>query len=348
MLNAPYSDKTLMRNTLAYALAASTGHYAPRTRFCEVWLGEQYQGVYVLTEKIKRDKHRVDIQKYREGATPEETGFIVKIDKDTGTRTFSWRGVRAPGHYSANFHCDYPQTEDLGREMQSYIRGYLTEFEQRLHAPGDTPQNCRWCDSRAGWLDYIDLDSFVDYMIIQELAKNVDGYRLSTFMHKHAEADGGKLVLGPLWDVNLGFDNADYGNTHTPDGWAFEGCPDGPCHGNRNGRPLSSPFPFWWARLLEESVFTDRLRCRWDELRRGDFSDAALTTRIADLQATLAEAQARNFEKWPILRRHVWPNPVISGSWEAEVERMRAWILSRTAWMDRAIASMPHAGGECE
>ena len=111
---------------------------------------------------------------------------------------------------------------------------------------------------------------------------------------------------------------------------------------------LSSPFPFWWARMLEESVFTDRLRCRWDELRRGDFSDAALTTRIADLQATLAEAQARNFEKWPILRRHVWPNPVISGSWEAEVERMRAWILSRTAWMDRAIASMPQAGGECE
>ena len=101
-------------------------------------------------------------------------------------------------------------------------------------------------------------------------------------------------------------------------------------------------------RALEEAVFTDRLHCRWDELRRGDFSDAALTTRIADLQATLAEAQARNFEKWPILRRHVWPNPVISGSWEAEVERMRAWILSRTAWMDRAIASMPHSGGGCE
>ena len=87
VLNAPYSDKTLMRNALAYGLAAATGQYAPRTKFCELLLNGQYQGVYLLVEKIKRDKDRVDVQKFHAGQAPEETGYIIKVDKNTGKRT---------------------------------------------------------------------------------------------------------------------------------------------------------------------------------------------------------------------------------------------------------------------
>jgi spore coat protein CotH len=92
-----YSDKTLMRNALAYGLAAATGQYAPRTRFCEVLLNGRYQGVYLLVEKIKRDRHRVDVQKFQEGVAPEETGFLLKIDKNTGgeLRKCSWLRFKA-------------------------------------------------------------------------------------------------------------------------------------------------------------------------------------------------------------------------------------------------------------
>jgi hypothetical protein len=93
--------------------------------------------------------------------------------------------------------------------MQSYIHDYITEFEQRLSQPDVTPAQCRWCETHADWSAYIDLPSFVDYMIVQELGRNVDGYRLSTFMYKQAQSDGGLLAMGPMWDLNLAFDNAD-------------------------------------------------------------------------------------------------------------------------------------------
>jgi hypothetical protein len=86
------------------------------------------------------------------------------------------------------------------------------------------------------------------------------------------------------------------------------------------------------------------LRCRWDELRAGEFSDAALDQRIDGMRAQLSEPQARNFAQWPILDRHVWPNPAVSGSWESEVDRMRDWIMQRTSWLD---ASIPQTSGDC-
>ena len=173
-----YSDKTLMRNALAYSLAAATGQYAPRTKFCEVVLNGQYEGVYLLVEKIKRDKHRVDVQKFHAGATPEETGFIVKIDKNTGSQSYHWRGLlvhrdgdQRSGWRPAALHCDYPKSEDLSQDMQRYIQDYITEFEQRLSEPGMAPNSCRWCETKSGWIDYIDVPSFVDYMIVQELVR---------------------------------------------------------------------------------------------------------------------------------------------------------------------------------
>ena len=172
-----YSDKTLMRNALAYGLAAATGQYSPRTRFCEVVLNGQYQGVYLLVEKIKRDKHRVDIQKFHAGATPQQTGFIVKIDKNTGSPSYRWSGLlvhdgnQRSGWRRAAFHCDYPKSDDLSQEMQRYIQDYITEFERRLSEPEARPDSCQWCDSKSGWFDYIDVPSFVDYMIVQEMVR---------------------------------------------------------------------------------------------------------------------------------------------------------------------------------
>ena len=145
--------------------------------------------------------------------------------------------------------------------------------------------------------------------------RNVDGYRLSTFLHKQAEADGGLLEMGPVWDFNLAFDNADYGGTHNPEGWTFDACPDCPeCRSEQRGCCCRdgtwSPFPFWWAALIAQPRFSDQLRCRWDGLRATEFSDAALDHRIDEMRVELSEAQARNFAQWQILNTHLWPNPV--------------------------------------
>lgn len=274
---------------------------------------------------------------------------------------FSWQGLT--GSLSGSrwpFQLDYPKADDLTTEMQDYIVSTFGEFEEKLNDPSATPRGCRYC--HPSWTDYIDIDSFVDYMIVQEISKNVDGYRLSTYFHKQADSDGGLFVMGPIWDVNLGFDNADYvslltpflvqacafawqalsfavqGGGHDPTGWVMD-------MGSRRGRGCSAGcYPFWWRRFLEEEAFTQRLRCRWDALRRAQLSDAALTARIADHQAVLMEAQARNFETWHILGTYVWPNPSVEDTWQEEVDRMRDWILTRARWLDRSI---PPAAAAC-
>ena len=121
--------------------------------------------------------------------------------------------------------------------------------------------------------------------------------------------------MGPVWDFNLAFDNADYGGTHNPEGWTFDACPDCPeCRGEQRGCCCRdgtwSPFPFWWAALIAQPRFSDQLRCRWDGLRATEFSDAALDHRIDEMRVELSEAQARNFAQWQILNTHLWPNPV--------------------------------------
>jgi hypothetical protein len=139
------------------------------------------------------------------------------------------------------------------------------------------------------------------------------------------------------------------GGTDDPHGWLFDACPDCPaCRGQQRGCCCRdgtwSSFPFWWEALLSQPRFADLLRCRWDELRAGEFSDAALDQRIDGMRAQLSEPQARNFAQWPVLDRHVWPNPAVSGSWESEVDRMRDWIMQRTSWLD---ASIPQTSGDC-
>ena len=181
ILYAPYTDKTLMRNALAYTLAARMGRYAPRVRFCEVVLNKAYIGVYVLSEKIKRDGDRVDLVQM--GAAdlraPEISGgYIFKKDKrDPGDNIITTsQGV--------DFIIIEPGKEELDGPQTNWLRNHLNDFEEVLSATGDIDA-------------YIDLLSFVDNFLLVELSKNIDGYRLSTYYHKDR---GGKIAAGPVWD----------------------------------------------------------------------------------------------------------------------------------------------------
>jgi spore coat protein CotH len=220
ILFAPYNDKSLLRDVLAYKLGRDMGRYAPRTKYCEVVLNGQYDGVYVLIEKIKRDKNRVDINKL----DPDEIsgnsltgGYIIKVDKTTGSGGDGWFSTYPPANNQNGqkifFQYEEPKSEDIVSEQQQYIQQFIASFENVL--AGDN-----FKDPVDGYAKYIDVDSFIDYFIINEVTKNVDAYRLSTFLHKQRDSDGGKLVMGPIWDYNLGFGNADYCTQGNPEGFA--------------------------------------------------------------------------------------------------------------------------------
>jgi len=320
VLQGPYSDKSLMRNVLSYRWANEMGRYAPRTRFVEMFLNSDdstvgmadYMGVYVLMEKIKIGPNRVDITELEPGddAEPEIAGgYIIKKDKlDGDDQTFSTSRGQSLIYQD-------PNGPDLAPAQREWIRNYVNSFEAALYGPAfNDPVN--------GYAKFIDVDSFIDLHILVELTKNIDGFRLSTYMHKDR---AGKLTMGPAWDYNLSLGNADYLTGWLPTGWYFSQLGDG-------------DYPYW-RRLFEDPEFKLRYADRWFALRRDLFTTGRLLGMVEDYATLLDEPAARNFDRWRILGQYVWPNWYIARTFREEIVWMQKWLADRLAWLDGQIAT---------
>ncbi len=325
ILYGPYSDKTLLRNVLIFALSNQIGRYATRTALGELFLNGRYEGIYVLMEKVKRDRNRVAISRLE--ADDITGGYILKIDKTCGGGVAggfasAYDGSGNPdGERKIRFFYEYPDAEDIDAAQEAYIQQYIHDFEGALMADD-------FADPATGYQQFVDVESFIDFFLLNELAHNVDAYRLSTFMHKDK---GGKLTMGPIWDFNIAFGNVDYCDAWVTDDWAYrfnEHCP-------RDFWQV----PFWWKRLLEDPDFVDALKTRWNALRQGAFSFSSIDSIMVAGRTRLEEtgALARNFDRWPVLGIYIWPNLFIGRTYEDEYQYLRRWIADRLGWMDAAI-----------
>jgi len=321
VLYAPYSDKTLIRDVLAYELSNQMGRYAPRTRFVEVFidrsggkLGQRdYMGVYVLIEKIKRSKSRVNIAELSPSDTTEPNitgGYIFKRDHSDRYEP-SFRTGRT--HY---FYVE-PDPEDMSRDQMNWISRYMNRLEQALYGSD-------FRDPTRGYAAYLDVDTFIDQHWLIEMSKNIDGFRYSAYMHKDR---GGKLQVGPAWDWNLSFGNADYYDGSDPTGWYTPN--------------LRESEICWFRRLEEDPEFAQKSIDRWGELRRTVFSPSKILARVDEMAAQLQEAQTRNFRRWPVLGRRINPNDFVGNSYEEEIRWMKQWIQKRIAWIDGQFITPP-------
>jgi len=332
VLKASYSDKSLLNDPLAMHVFQRMGHYAPRWRHVELMLNGQYLGVYQWLEKIKRDADRVNIAKLLPTEITGDDltgGYILRVDWDQGTGgwTSPHPPYNAPGAETIDFQYEYPSDPVL--QQQIYIQGTVTSFENALAGP-------LFADPVWGYRPFIDLRSWIDYLLLNELSRNVDGYRLSTFLHKDKNSNGGALRMGPPWDYDLAWRNANYCDAESVNGWMYlfnYDCPGG------------KMVPFWWERMMQDTAFTDSLRCRWDELRDGWLSTDSLHAWCDAMADTLADAQQRNFQIWPILGSYVWPNPSpIPSSYQGEITELKNWISLRALWMD---LNLPELASGC-
>ncbi|WP_341908275.1 CotH kinase family protein [Fluviicola taffensis] len=333
ILYAPYNDKSCMRNILTYELANKMQHYASRTVLCELVLNGQYQGIYTLMEKIKRDPNRVDIAKLlpTDIAGDDLTGgYIIKIDKSTGSNVDGWvSNYLAADNSDINFQYHYPKSNDIQPQQKDYIQAYVDSFETSLAGPNFT-------DPTTGYRKYSVPETFIDFLILNEISKNVDGYRLSTFLHKEKDSKGGKLRMGPMWDFNLAWWNSDYCAGNDATGWQYDfstTCPGG-------WQP-----PTWWTRMLEDPWFQDELKCRWTTLRQTFLSNDSLDAKIDSIAQYIDTAKDRHFDKWPLLGVYTWPNPSpIPADYPGEVTAIKTWIIDRATWIDNHIIGTCHLG----
>lgn len=345
VLYAPYSDKTMMRNTLIYSLYNDAGRYASRWRYVDLYINNEYQGVYVFMEKMKRDKNRIDLAKLKSDEISGEDvtgGYILKLDKTTGgaqtqnpwgfgginfsnfTDENSFQSLQGHlqnggGHY---FLYDYPDPEDIVAEQKSYIQQVLHDFEAAL-------ASSNFSDATQGYRAHVDVDSFIDYFLFTELSADVDAFTMSTYIVKDKNE---KVAMGPLWDYNIAFGNANFCNGDRTDTWKYEGCAE----------MVGFPMPFWWARFLEDSSYTSQLKARWQELRSSVLSNQNVMGKMDEIRQTLEAADAinRNNAKWPVIGQNVWPNNFVGATYDEEINYMKNWLRERLSWMDANISSL--------
>lgn len=325
ILISPYSDKSLVRDHMSYTLARAMNRYASRTRFAEVVVNGQYHGVCILAEKIKQGKNRVDIAKLKETDTSGDDltgGYILKIDKFTGSPSRSWNSAYFAGNKPHTIQIEYPKIDVIKEAQFNYIRKTVNDFEAALQSPD-------FRDLEKGYSKFIDIDSFVDYFLLNELTRNVDGYRLSTYFYKDKDSKNKKIIMGPAWDYNLAFGNANYCDGAKITGWAHrfnDVCPTDGAGG----------VPFWWNRLLQDQNFQVRLKSRWAELRKGNLSNTKINYQIDSSVTLLKDAQVRNFQRWQIMGKWIWPNVHFTGNYDDEIKWMKQWVADRLNWMDNS------------
>jgi hypothetical protein len=247
ILNGLAYDPSYMRDFLSYKLSNLTGNYASRGKYCELVLNGEFRGIYVLQEKLKADDSRIDIKKIKDDdlTLPKLTGgYITKTDKIEGSDTVAW-GMDNYGGWQSNFVHEHPKSSDVMPEQHSYIENEFLTLQSYVNNPSNS-------SITEGYPSIIDIPSFIDFMILNELSSNADGYEFSTFFHKDRND---KLRAGPIWDFNLTFGNDlfqwGYDRSHT-DIWQFFD------QGNMG--------PKFWKDLFDDPLFNCYLSKRWQEL----------------------------------------------------------------------------------
>lgn len=336
ILHAMVIDKSQVRIPMSFYLSQQMGHYAPDWRYVELMVNGDYRGLYILTERIKRDDDRVDIAKLTSNDIAGDSvtgGYILRIDWledfEPGQDGFE-SNHNSRGGIPMTFQWYYPKANDILPQQSQYIQGWMATFEEAVFSPNYTnSQGIRYTD-------YINVESFTDFLLINELSKNADGYKLSSYVYKDKDSKDGRLVAGPIWDFDQTYGVSDVCSNYDHTGWTYlqnqDGCED-----------LES-MPMWWQTMMQDTMFQNRLKCRWTEFRNSFLHSDSIADWINADTTFISPAIGRNFMKWDdFIGESIWAEPEpIPQSYAEEIQVMQNWIQSRLTWMNNNLP------GNCE
>ncbi|MBN1926199.1 MAG: CotH kinase family protein [Prolixibacteraceae bacterium] len=303
VLAAPYDDKTLIRDVLCFNLFSQMGWYAPRTRFCTLYLNESYQGIYLLTEKIKVDKNRIDLKKGEPNSFIFETSAKDKLQAgDYFFTTSQAKNIQI---------IKYPKTPSA----KDSLRGkQLFDLFEGIIYSNDFPS-----DSLLKIDSLVNLPAFIDYILLNEAVRNFDAFHASTYWSYQKE---GKLTIGPPWDCNISM-----GNSTNQESWKYTGF-----------QVLLRNYPH---RLYMNRFFKHELFNRWANLRDSTLSSNNVINLIDSLTNTIHAEVPYNFTKWDILGKFVWPNHFIGKTYTEEIHYLKNWLINRLNWLDYTFGRTP-------
>jgi len=310
ILNGMVFDPALIRDYLCFNLSRQTGEYASRAVYCELIINGEYTGLYLLDEKIKADDNRVDVIKIdpNDVYLPELSGgYITKADKTSAGDPAAWTMTTWTGA-GVNYIHVLPKPEIVNPLQNDYIHSQFTNLATVALAGNASAYN--------GYPSIIDVPSFINYIIINELSSNADAYQFSTYFHKDRN---GKLRAGPVWDSDLTFGNdlfiwgIDRSKTNI---WQLS-----------NGINDGSRF---WKNLFDNSQFRCYLSKRWNELIQPGqpLNLSGIEAFIDQTVSTISEAVVRENGLWGFV-----------GSHQQRITDLKTWLAARIDWMTANIGS---------
>lgn len=302
VLIASYVDRSLLRNYVVYATARSTGQYASRARLVELVLNGNYEGVYLLGEQLKVHDDRVAVDD-----SDVSGGYLlemISMRRSEGEDFFTTPVLNEPVVYKD------PNREDLSLGRATWIRNYVNGCERTLYSD-------RFRNRRRGYRRCLDRGAAVDYVLLNELFRNADTFRNSTYMHKGVDT---KLVLGPLWDFDHAIGNDGDAEDNATTGWEYEASP-------------------WAGRLYADPGFRRRMAKRWEEMRAQGLRRHVLRTLDRGARQLAGGPAERNFSRWPNLGRG--PKDPRTGTPPAThaeaVDYLKWWLKGRIRWIDESV-----------
>ncbi len=290
-LLANYADKTMLRNALAFCLSYKLGmEYSPQSRFADLTLNGEYLGLYQITNKTDEVEKAVE----KDDPQSADDGFVLEMDE------------RRDGDFwfDSSFGVPYVVGTDSSPAQAADIERWVNGVEQALAAVAAS-------GDLGGIGAEIDIESFVDLYLVNELLRNNDGFWSSTYVYRPGA--GQPLMFGPAWDFDIAAGNVNYNGNEAPEGWW-----------TRNASQ-------YYQRLAGNADFNAHVAARWRYLS-GQMP--RLRQFIAASAAAIDEAQQRNFARWPILDIYVWPNAVVTGSYQGEIDYLDGWLATRANWID--------------
>lgn len=322
-LHGPILDKSLIRNYLCYNLSGSVMEYVPEVRFCELFINDEYLGIYLLTEKIDYNKNgRCNITKTN--TQMANTSYILRFDKPAedeyhSLETFFDYTGRRGNSLRPYEHLEiiYPSAS-LTPEQREYIERNISDFEKALSSFDAADENL-------GYPAYIDIDSFVYFYVLNEFMLNTDAGVLSTYLCKDIQ---GKIkAIG--WDYDITF-----GNT-------FD---------EYNQNEVGCVYNQWYYYLLKNEDFVYRVVKTYNKLRKSILSDEYILNYIDETIKYLGPAIERNEEKWGYTYSEEYlkanPDIVLSPiernpeSFEDAVEQLKASVVQRGRLLDENIEDL--------
>ena len=342
-LLAPFADKSMMRDVLTFELARPYFDWVPNSRHVELVVDGKYYGIYILTERPGKGKKRLNLHDPGEDDGDLTGDWHVEIDRDDEDHYYhsKYHPYGQSGSFDYTKYITYQYDDPEYDDFAELPEGTEKAIQKAINDMEDCFASDNYTDATTGYRKYIDVTSFIDYMLSTEFTFNVDGYRLSSHMYKYSDTRAKNEGLDSrwkctLWDFNIALGNANYYNGDRTDLWQY----------NMNSRESESQLvPFWWKRLLDDPAYQTDLKNRWAQYREGQYADDKIYAKIDSIANLLTSGGAmdRNEDAWGMFGRYVWPNAYIGSSYSDEIAYLKKWIKNRLSFMDRKLLPQKQA-----